>query len=343
MNLDSVKDTIQKHFQSGLVVIVGSGLSVAESIPGMGALESFLRSEIPKSIAKLTKQEQNEWEIISKLLHNNKGLESALKEVAPSPKLENLIIKLTYKLISDAETKTIAEVVEGSRVLAFSRLLPLLSPEPHRPLPVVTTNYDRLIEIAAEKIGWGVDTLFVGTHFGLLKPEVSRASFISRIAKKKRIEYRKRIQLLKPHGSLDWYQQKAQPIRSSIPLNQVPLIVTPGGTKYHRGYSPPFDTHREKAIDKGSRYLIIGYGFNDDHLETHLRRELSSGKPALLITHSLTPNAEIVLKESPGLIAITANPKDDKNGFLHATSKGCKLFAGPLLWDIKHFVQEVFS
>ena len=57
------------------------------------------------------------------------------------------------------------KVISGERVLRFSRLLPHML-KPNAGIPVVTTNYDRLIEVAAETVGFGVDTLFVGQHVG---------------------------------------------------------------------------------------------------------------------------------------------------------------------------------
>ena len=42
MELDALKKRLQEHLTDGLVTIVGSGLSIAEGIPGMGELASHL-------------------------------------------------------------------------------------------------------------------------------------------------------------------------------------------------------------------------------------------------------------------------------------------------------------
>lgn len=347
MNLDEVKRKIQQHFESGLVVIVGSGLSLAEGIPGMGALEKHLNEEIPKSVSHLSSGAVGAWEKISDQLAKKAGLETALKEGNPPEDLERKILELTYAVISKAEKEVLDRVVSGQRKLPFSRLLPHLNPDPNRALPVITTNYDRLIEVATESIGWGVDTLFIGNHLGLLDPELSQKSFLKKLNfKTRKVQYRERIILTKPHGSLDWYEHMGRPIRSSVSLNLTPLIVTPGRTKYHKGYSPPFDTHREKAnsaIDSASRFLILGYGFNDDHLETHLIQELRRGKPALVITHGLTDNARNIMNNSAGLFSLTANPKQEDSGFIFSTSKSNQLFDGPPLWELDCLISEVLG
>lgn len=96
--------------------------------------------------------------------------------------------------------------------------------------------------------------------------------------------------ILKPHGCLSWHLINSIPY--SLPDYSIEdsLIITPGLNKYREGYSVPFDIHRARAneeIDKAQRYIIIGYGFGDDHLETHLMQQLRAGKPALIQTRLL--------------------------------------------------------
>ncbi|WP_176555922.1 hypothetical protein [Bacillus cereus] len=76
----------------------------------------------------------------------------------------------------------------------------------------------------------------------------------------------------------NWYWSNGKPIISAFDLNIERLIITPGANKYRNGYDTPFDIHRVKAnsaIDTASKFIIIGYGFNDEHLET-LQRDLIS-------------------------------------------------------------------
>jgi hypothetical protein len=51
----STKDTLKRELQSvfadGLVTVIGSGLSCAEGLPGMGALATELRAKVPTAIA----------------------------------------------------------------------------------------------------------------------------------------------------------------------------------------------------------------------------------------------------------------------------------------------------
>ena len=120
------------------------------------------------------------------------------------------------------------------------------------------------------------------------------------------------------------------------------MIITPGLNKYREGYSVPFDTHRAKAneeIDKAQRYIIIGYGFGDDHLETHLMQQLRAGKPSLIFTHSLSANAEKIVKECSG---ITAFCRVNSNDTRVLNGKGESIMSGVNLWDLHEMIKEVF-
>ncbi len=124
------------------------------------------------------------------------------------------------------------------------------------------------------------------------------------------------------------------------------MIITPGLNKFRNGYESPFDRHREKAnrsIDGASRFLVIGYGFNDDHLQTHLTPMISSGKPTLLVSRHLSPIALDLARKCSSVIAL-----DEATG---KGSPGTRAFiagkdftiGGRSLWDLKDFVSEVFE
>src|SRR5690606_14272540 len=115
---------------------------------------------------------------------------------------------------------------------------------------------------------------------GSLNEMESQLSFLREvklIGKLVHYRYRDRVKLFKPHGSFDWFLGDSSPIRYCGELALPRHIITPGSNKFRNGYESPFDKHRERAnesIDHASRFLIIGYGFNDDHLETHLKPKL---------------------------------------------------------------------
>ncbi|STJ19975.1 Uncharacterised protein [Escherichia coli] len=159
MELNTLKKQLQEHLGDGLVLIVGSGLSCAEGVPGMAALGHHLVTHIP---ASLSPDDTKLWEDIHPLIEKD-GLEAALLKYAPSASLEAAIVQSTGEFIANAEANIISEVFNKSRTLRLTKLIPHLL-KPDAGIPIVTTNYDRLAELACEEAGLGVDTMFCG-HF----------------------------------------------------------------------------------------------------------------------------------------------------------------------------------
>ena len=270
------------------------------------------------------------------------GLEAALLATQPSPSLEEGILKHTIDLILSKEREVIEGVFSGTRTLPLSTVLERIR-IPNTGLPVITTNYDRLVEIAAEEIGLGVDTMFVGNFAGSLNRNKSRMSFCEGITKSSRhasLTYRKKINVFKPHGSLDWYERAGKPVRFSGDLDISRLVITPGLNKFRSGYDSPFDVNRERAniaINAAARFLLIGYGFNDDHLETHLRPKIQSGTPSLILTYALSENAKTIIANNASVIGVERHADGST---IHISGHVIQI-PGRDIWSVEGFVKGV--
>lgn len=345
MELHDLKIRLQQHLSDGLVTIVGSGLSCAEGLPGMGELAEHLCAVIGP---RLGAPDVAAWPEISELIKQN-GLEAALLVKPPSAGIESAIAKATAELIASRERIVISEVFEGVRTLRLTRLIGHLL-KPASGLPIITTNYDRLIELAAEQADLGVDTMFVGQYAGTLNERESRLSFCREVTlKKTRVVYRfkPRAIVFKPHGSLDWYLCKGKPVHYSGDLpSAVRLIITPGQNKFRNGYESPFDHHRGRAndaIDRASRFLIVGYGFNDDHLETHLSPAIRGGKPTLMLTYKLSASAEALALGNTNVIALDQALQGGIDGTRVIIDGSSIFFPGLTLWEVNTFISEVLE
>lgn len=344
MDMDDLKRRLQDLFADGLVTIVGSGLSCAEGLPGMGALAARLKADVPGLIAG---DDIAAWSAVADQLDAGMGLEAALHTVAVSLDLEEAITHVTAQYLLEAEGQVLAECVSTGRVIRFARLLRHLSPANPKRVEVVTTNYDRLIEFAVETACWGVDTGFVGRLWGRHDPIESDKSFVKgwgQHGKQHKLHYRDRVRLYKPHGSLDWFQTASGPVCSAFPIGTTRLLITPGAGKYRLGYNQPFDNHREganAAVDKARAFLCIGYGFNDDHLQTHLTPRLKAGVPAVLLAHGLTPAATVVVQNSASTIALVHS--DNPIGTAVITQVGQDVIPDVRWWDLEHFIKEVLE
>lgn len=346
MNLDTLKLQLQQHLTDGTVLVIGSGLSAGVGVSTMPQLSAYLSKSVPPL---LTASTEAEWRAVSQMLETGADLESALNKIEISAELDQTIVGLTARLIAKDEITVARKVLEGNRQLPLSELLQRLIAVSES-IPVITTNYDRLIELAAECTDVGVDSTFYGQVLGRFDPGASREamgygapSVKGRTLKR---NYRRHIKLHKPHGSLDWFVRDGFPIRSSFPLELPRLMVPPGKSKYLKGYEQPFDQHRSAAndaIDKAARFLVIGFGFNDPHLESHLIPKITHGAPCVILTKHLTERARTLAKSVPSVLALSE--------FVELEQAGTNLIFGTQeyryhnvdLWGLESFLAEVFS
>lgn len=308
----------------------------------MGALGHHLVTHVP---ASLSPNDNKLWEQIHPIIAS-KGLEAALLKHAPTPSLEAAIVQSTGDFIATSEANIISEVFNNMRTLRLTKLIPHLL-RPNTGIPIVTTNYDRLAELACEEAGLGVDTMFCGHLAARLEPQDSYWSFcrsVKLVGKNVRYKFAPKANIFKPHGSLDWYHREGHPVRYAGALPLPRLIITPGLNKFRSGYESPFDKHREKAndaIDKAGRFLIIGYGFNDDHLETHLTPRIKSGVKTVILTYWLSPKARKIAIDNKTVITAEFHEEAGMSGTRFIIDGAEIFYPGIDYWDLDGFVKGV--
>lgn len=343
MKLDEVKEHLQEHLSDGLVIIIGSGLSSAEGIPDMRALAEQLKDFVP---GKIDDEDKELWSQVHDLLASGENLEEALIKVKVSERLEKVIVDVTYSFISFHEKKIIKEVFNLGRTLRFSRLLPHLL-KPNTGIPIITTNYDRLVEVASENVGLAINNTFSGKYISSFNPKESKKSLVRRITQRSKkiiLGYADFVSVFKPHGSIDWFLVNNEPVCSALCEFSDKLIITPGINKFRGGYERPFDEHRElsnKAIDTASRFLIIGYGFNDDHLQVHLDRQMEKGKPTVVLTHTISKKFREFVEDKKNIWVICS--RSDGDGFTLFVGEKEFHYDAINIWDLEMFVKEVLE
>lgn len=333
--MENIQEHIQSFFDEGTVIIIGSGLSCAEGLPGMSSLAEELKNKIPQT---LNKEDNDTWETIKTELDNGIDLESTLLKIPPSESLEKQIKKITYNYIYDFDYQVYKDVIENNKKLRLTSLINKFQLETY-PLNIITTNYDRLIEYSCESLEIQVDNMFFGKYLPKLDIKNSKES-LDRIKNGKKISLSK-INLYKPHGCLNWKKTNEVLVYSQYKDIGDPHIITPGTNKYFNGYQTPFDINRELSnmcIDEAKRYIFIGYGFNDQHLETRLRVEKNLKKPILILTRSFTNNIDELLIKHNHIMGIKCKEPGKSNVVWQNKNKE---FEGNY-WDIKDLVEGVF-
>lgn len=184
---------------------------------------------------------------------------------------------------------------------------------------------------------------FLNIHPKTLKKEMLKG--IKR-GKKPMNHYKPHIKIYKPHGSINWKLINGKLNKINHVNCGIPCIITPGSNKYEKGYEEPFDYHIGKMgqeIDNAKRLIFIGYGFNDNHLETHLNKPENIFKPKLIVTRTLYGNAKKIVDNSPNTIAIEEMKINDEScGTRIYFEKQIYEIKDKKIWDIVELIKEVF-
>jgi hypothetical protein len=231
-----------------------------------------------------------------------KDLESALQAIKLSERLSDHVVEQTWNLISAADVRVFEAILGDVNHLPLTRLYRHLFNSTHRTISVVTSNYDRLAEYAADLAGFCHHT---GFSYGYLRQRQSG----SRLSFRQDNQQARTVDIWKVHGCLDWFvDQDGQVIAltsaRSLPAGRRPAIVTPGIEKYERTHLEPFRSiiaGADGALSRASAYLCVGFGFNDTHIQPKLLERWKRGDAFLVIlTKELSGTARKMLEGANG-------------------------------------------
>ena len=129
------------------VVILGSGASAAYGIPGMPALRDHLLASALPNIA--TTEEQAAWQQLVDRL-KAVDLETALTDVRLPDSMTRHIVDTTWDYLAPYDVRVFERMVQDRSLFPLTRLYQHLFKSTHTEIDVVTPNYDRLAEYAAD-------------------------------------------------------------------------------------------------------------------------------------------------------------------------------------------------
>lgn len=286
------------------------------------------------------------WGNVVSALDNGDHLEAAMGKTTLSGSTVDAIVAATAVFIASKEREVFSRVISGQRRLPFTVFVKHLFKAGRR-FHVITPNYDRLIELATEAAEIGVDSRFCGYLYGQSDPKRSadahRESYVA--GRNTLLRSRPCLSVYKPHGSLDWFDIDGEVIRIPMETGKVPVIITPGVSKYRESFRWAFDDQRtsgNRCVVNAKRLMFIGYGFNDDHLEQQICPNLRIAKPSVIVTKILTDNASQLIANScdADVIALSAVSDTDLRTRI-VSSSGDELIVDERLWDLEGFNKGV--
>jgi len=350
---------LQKLFNDKPFVLFGTGMSIAVSdIFGMNALKENLFKEMPQY--PLKKPQKQEWNKLKNSLIKGDDFESAMNNITDN-QLISYIVEQTGIFIAEQDFIYSQKILTGETIwpasTLFNKLVDGLSGT-DRELHVATPNYDMLAENAFFKneIPY-INGFWSGFNRSLDWEQSKRAiTYVSKTVngkKQKNItRVKKHISFYKVHGSLNLFLLNDSLIENNSWIYNKPkgierLIITPGISKYEKlhKYRSELLGKYDNAIGKHNFFLFLGFGFNDNQLNTNaildkLKNRNSNG---LIITRNSNSKIENLLKESKNLWLICST--DDKKNTIIKNSKFAKklILSDNELWKIDIFTRKILG
>jgi hypothetical protein len=265
---DEIKESIFKIAQTFLknhpLIVWGSGATISFDLPSMWNLNEALKKSI------------DGFDISNKNLEIELGKE---KYKSQMPEIKKIIWNETYK----ADIAVLERIIKNKSddFIGITKLIEWVIESHPRTLNIVTTNYDRVLEYIMSFQGIAFTDGFEGKALSIFNENLFQEENI--------------VNLIKVHGSLSWFDVDGE-IRflNSNPEHHQPQIIAPSKNKYQETYHSPYRELIQKAdnvIKKASSFLVVGFGFNDEHLTPRIRTQIKKGIPIVIITKTISESA----------------------------------------------------
>ena len=313
---------IHKTF-SNIIVLVGAGASVlctSGKIDKRFGKTVFMLADL---INNTLKQNSNLFTLqeLAQLCKYNVPVElveqGGASKLNPSFNLEDFLSDLLSfeKYVSDADaskyvrskSKIFELIVENTsyeydnNCLKHSTFINTVSHLVRTPskLTIVTTNYDTLIEDAADSIEYTVMDGFSFSHRPYFNSDMFEWNLVKDIEniKTRELEYKKNIiNLLKLHGSLTWERDTKGISKKEKADVSNPIMIFPSSNKYMQSYQEPYFelfTKFQELLKRSNTLLITtGFSFADNHISQMIIQAILHNKSlAVLISdYNITQN-----------------------------------------------------
>lgn len=291
MDKEAFFKRVQQYVAEIPLIVLGSGASVPFGVPTMGQLADKLKKDITFSDG----ENEEKWKSFLAELDSTNDLEKALHNATLNNEITESIVTTTWNYINEKDREAFQQIYSKPTNHKLIDLLKYFEKTAKKRISIVTTNYDRLAEYAVSYTNSLCYTGFTFNHIGHHISDLVDSKY------QELRDYRSIIKVWKIHGSLDWFlDSNSEPYSiyhsNEIPANHIPCIVTPGIEKYRKTYDEPFRSIMssiDKDFNSAVSFLCIGYGFNDEHVQTYLIKKVKKdGVPIVLITKQISDHAK---------------------------------------------------
>jgi len=332
-------------------VLVGTGTSVAvNQALGMPALAKHLFTRIP--------EETEGWAPVRDALQAGKSLEDALTGPRMSTSLGDAIAEHVAGFVAKEDAQVRNNILVAEKSWPAAKLLKKLV-DACSTLPVITPNYDMLIEYSCSANRIAYTSGYCGGVLGRLDWERSRQTFksVQSVSNgRKQQKYPQTIphvELMKVHGSINLFRDskgaffQCDQWIGNPPDGYVPVIAPPGDLKAQETlnhYRKLFSEAGE-AINRATAFLVIGYGFNDPHIHDEiLSRVRSDNCPLIVLTRDPSGKLDSLANEGDDVWVLTrADNGEPSTRVLNSKMGGIGEFGGIALWESNSFAEQILG
>ena len=256
---DKAFKIIQKFLEDPPVIIWGSGATIPYGLPSMNDLKQALQSQ---DIVSLEKSDNLETEL------------GKIQDIEKINKIKTFIRSEVFKKDIECLKQSIKDINHFS---AVNKLIEVFYEAHPQKMDIITSNYDRVLEYAISRLGYNYTDGFTGKQLSKFDKDNFKTKNI--------------INLMKVPGSLNWfsfnngypffltgeYEDKINDLKS--------LMILPSNLKYQDTLQEPYRTIITKSdviTEQAKSFLVVGFGFNDEHITPKLDDQIKKGIPIVV-------------------------------------------------------------
>lgn len=272
-NKSEIFSVVQKFLRDPPVIIWGSGATIDYGLPSMESLKGILEEHFAEFAGNTA---NDNLEVLLGGIDDRDKIKK-IKKVIRDEVLKKDVICFQKIIQSKTYFSSIAEMI---RIF--------LNPHP-RKLRIITTNYDRVLEYTLSNAGCGYTDGFTGQPLSKFD---------------KHLFGKQQVDLVKVHGSLNWVTRNGKtffmPCEFDIDDFEYTMVL-PSQRKHFDTTQEPYRTLITKAdeiIEEAKSFLIVGFGFNDEHLTPKIENKIGEGTPIVIITKTISQSCRGKLTNS---------------------------------------------
>ena len=312
---DRVFTIIQKYLKTPPVIIWGSGATVPFGLPSMLEINELIKAKIPEF-------DQN-----CDNLEIELGKDKYLEKI---PQIRNVI----WNAIAEVDNKVLEKLLTSQNhdFDGIKKLIEKISDAHPKVTNIITTNYDRIIENVLSFHDISFTDGFLGKELSLFDENLFLDKNI--------------VNIVKVHGSLNWFDLKGEIryLKNEIDTS-IAQIICPGKNKYQEAYKSPYRELIQKSdiyINSASSFLVIGFGFNDEHLTPRIKTKIKKGIPIVVITKIISDSCRNEIEGAEKYVLIEEEDEHNTRITLKERNKEQEIIIlEGNYWSLNNFIEII--